>query len=99
MRKIRPAVYMEANRPHGTVYTGTTGNLPRRHQQHSSGTGSTFTRQYNVKMLVWYELHPTMESAILREGALKNLPRARKIRLIQAMNPTWQNLESHLQDF
>lgn len=94
----QPAVYIEAKRPHGTLYTGVTGNLPRRHEEHRTGTGSAFTRKYAIHRLVWYELHPTFESAIAREDQLKDMPRARKIRLIQTMNPEWEDLASHLQD-
>lgn len=94
----QPAVYLEAKRPHGTLYTGVTANLPRRHAQHQSGTGSTFTRKYAIHHLVWYEFHATMEAAIAREDQLKDMPRARKIRLIHSMNPNWEDLSSHLQD-
>ena len=31
-----------------------------------------FTKRYNVHHLVWYELHESMESAIIREKRLKN---------------------------
>jgi putative endonuclease len=95
---MQPAVYIETNRPHGTLYIGVTSSLPRRHEQHAMHRGSAFTQRYKLTQLVFYELHPTMPQAIAREKALKNLPRARKIRLIQAMNPNWQDLSSHLQD-
>ena len=32
-----------------------------------------FTRQYRVHRLVWYEVHESMESARVREKALKNV--------------------------
>lgn len=95
---LHPAVYIESNRPNGTLYTGVTANLPRRHEQHSSGNGSQFTSRYQLKTLVWYELHPTMAEAIARETYLKQLPRARKVQLIRKMNPEWKDLSSHLQD-
>lgn len=95
---MQPAVYIETNKPNGTLYIGVTANLPQRHIQHIAGTASTFTAKYKLNQLIWYELHPTMPAAIERETHLKNLPRARKIKLILKMNPTWADLSSHLQD-
>jgi putative endonuclease len=43
-------------------------------------------------MLVYYELHPTMDHAIRREKQLKKWNRAWKLRLIEEMNPTWVDL-------
>ncbi|MGN6729039.1 MAG: GIY-YIG nuclease family protein [Rhodanobacteraceae bacterium] len=51
-----------------------------------------FTRQYGVHMLVWYEMHETMESAISREKAIKEWKRAWKIRRIEESNPEWNEL-------
>jgi putative endonuclease len=42
--------------------------------------------------LVWYELHPTMESAILREKTLKRWKRDWKMRLIDEGNAEWRDL-------
>jgi putative endonuclease len=95
---LRPAVYLETGKPHGTLYIGVTGNLPKRHEQHAQHRGSHFTQKYKLTRLVWYELHPTMAEAIATETKLKQLPRARKIKLIEKMNPAWDDLSSHLQD-
>ena len=54
--------------------------------------GGRFSKRYGVHTLVWYEPHETMESAILREKQLKAGSRARKLGLIEAMNPDWQDL-------
>ena len=51
-----------------------------------------FTKRYGVHRLVWYEVHPSMESAISREKALKKWNRAWKIELIEKSNPTWADL-------
>lgn len=96
--RLRPAVYLETNQPDGILYIGVTGNLPKRHEQHSQHRGSHFTQKYKLTRLVWYELHPTMQAAIAAETRLKQLPRARKIKLIEQMNPDWEDLSSHLQD-
>jgi putative endonuclease len=56
-----------------------------------------FTRQYGVKMLVWYEQHDTREAAIRRERQInerqiKKWNRAWKLQMIERMNPTWRDL-------
>ncbi|MBF0802829.1 excinuclease ABC subunit C [Neisseria sp. 19428wB4_WF04] len=57
-----------------------------------------FTAQYNVNQLVWYELHPTIESAIGKEKQLKKWNRQWKLRLIEANNPTWCDLWSEIME-
>jgi putative endonuclease len=67
----QPAVYMMANRKNGTLYTGVTSNLPQRASQHRAGTVGGFTKQYGCKLLVWYEVHSTIYTAITREKQIK----------------------------
>ena len=88
----QPAVYIMANRRNGTLYTGVTSDLIARAWQHRGGVSPGFTRRYGCKLLVWYELHGTMEHAILREKQLKGGSRTRKLALIEAMNPMWEDL-------
>ena len=71
------------------LYAGVTSNLPLRIWQHRNDVFPGFTRRYGIHTLVWYELHPTMESAIGREKALKAWRRAWKVELIEADNPAW----------
>lgn len=87
-----PCVYMLASKRNGTLYVGVTSDLVRRVWQHRSELAEGFTKRYGVHRLVWYEVHETMESAILREMALKRWNRAWKIRLIQETNPAWKDL-------
>ena len=89
---FQPAVYIMANRKHGTIYVGVTSNLVQRIWQHREGIGGGFTARYGCKRLVWFELHGTMENAILREKQLKAGSRAKKIALIEENNPDWQDL-------
>jgi predicted GIY-YIG superfamily endonuclease len=63
----QPAVYIMANKPHGTIYTGVTTNLVVRAAQHKDGTFVGFTDKYGCKLLVYYEVYEDMEHAILRE--------------------------------
>ena len=87
-----PVVYMLASEKDGTLYVGVTSYLQQRIWQHREGLCEGFTRQYQVKMLVWYEQHSTMLEAIAREKALKKWNRAWKIRLIEESNPQWRDL-------
>ena len=87
----QPAVYIMANRRNGALYTGVTSDLVQRIWQHKEGkTG--FTGRYGCKLLVWYEIHEEMESAILREKQIKAGSRRKKLALIEGMNPDWADL-------
>ncbi|WP_242108763.1 GIY-YIG nuclease family protein [Luteimonas aquatica] len=67
----QPAVYLLASARNGTLYAGMTSDLVQRTWQHREHIADGFTKKYAVKMLVWYELHEEMESAILREKRIK----------------------------
>ena len=88
----QPCVYIVANKRHGTIYTGVTSNPPRRAFEHREGLVKGFSAKYGCKMLVWYEVHETMYDAITREKQIKAGSRARKIALIEALNPDWDDL-------
>jgi len=92
MSKKEPCVYMLASKPNGTLYIGVTSNLAKRVWEHRNHVVEGFTKKYGVTMLVWYEQHDTMESAIGREKAMKSWQRAWKIRLIEKENPQWLDL-------
>jgi putative endonuclease len=89
---MQPAVYLLTNRQNGTLYTGVTSHLIQRIWQHREGTIKGFTQRYRIKILVWYELHSTMEHAIRREKAIKEWKRHWKVELIESMNPAWRDL-------
>jgi putative endonuclease len=75
---------------------GVTSNLAKRVWQHKSDVADGFTKRYQVHMLVWYELHPTMQSAIAREKAIKEWKRTWKLELIEKANPQWRELSEDL---
>ena len=89
-------VYMMASRRRGTLYIGVTSNLARRAWEHREGLVDGFTKQYNVKKLVWYEGHDDPVIAITREKQLKEWRRSWKIELIERKNPWWRDLFSSL---
>ena len=88
----QPCVYILARASHSTLYTGVTSALLGRIWQHREGVVRGFTKRYGIKRLVWFELHETMESAILREKQIKRWPRAWKYDLTHKDNPTWRDL-------
>jgi putative endonuclease len=88
----QPAVYMLASKRNGTLYTGVTSDLPKRIWEHKNNVIAGFTKKYHVHMLVFYELHPDMYSAITREKQLKKWERKWKLRLIEHYNPEWNDL-------
>ncbi|MBN9303694.1 MAG: hypothetical protein BGO82_15085 [Devosia sp. 67-54] len=85
-------VYMLASKPNGTLYIGVTSNLVTRISIHRDDLVPGFTRRYGVHRLVWYEWLEFAEPAIAREKQLKKWNRAWKIRLIEQMNPNWDDL-------
>jgi len=91
MTQHRYAVYIMASRSH-RVYVGVTNDIVRRVREHKDHTFEGFSSRYNVDRLVWYEVDPYIRTAIAREKQLKGWVREKKIRLIEAMNPTWQDL-------
>jgi putative endonuclease len=88
----QPAVYILASRRHGTLYVGVTSNLVKRVWEHKNNMAEGFTGRYGIHQLVWYELHETMESAILREKRVKGWHRTWKVELIEKSNPEWRDL-------
>jgi putative endonuclease len=91
-----PVVYIMANKRNGTIYTGVSSNIPARDYIHKHGILPGFTSRYGCHLLVWYEVHETMESAILREKQLKGGSRKKKLALIERNNPEWRNLSDTL---
>jgi putative endonuclease len=83
---------MLASKANGTLYIGVTSNLAKRVHEHKSEMVDGFTKKYEVHSLVWYEVHETMESAIVREKQMKAWKRSWKRRVIEESNPDWRDL-------
>lgn len=74
------------------LYIGVSSEVWDRVNAHKQGLIEGFTLKYGVKRLVYIEFHDDMTAAIKREKQLKKWNRAWKIRLIEQMNPEWQDL-------
>ncbi len=87
-----PTVYIMASERNGTLYIGVTSDLVKRVWEHKHGVASGFTSKYGVQMLVYFEVSEDIVSAITREKQLKKWHREWKIRLIEDINPHWNDL-------
>ncbi len=89
-------VYILASRCNGTLYVGVTNNPSRRITEHKLGVVPGFTRQHGIDKLVYLEEHASVLEARVREHSLKRWRRAWKIKLIESLNPDWDDLSDKL---
>ena len=83
-----------------TLYVGVTNDLTRRDYQHKEGTTPGFCSRYRLTYLLHHEETSDVREAIAREKHVKGWTRARKIALIESVNPEWRDLseEWHRED-
>ncbi len=84
-------VYILANASR-MLYVGVTRDLLQRIYQHRETRVPGYTARYNLTRLVYYESTPNVTAAIAREKQLKGWLRAKKVALIEAQNPGWEDL-------
>ena len=84
-------VYIMTNKSK-TLYTGVTNDLIRRVLEHKQKKIQGFTYRYNINKLVYFESTPDIRIAIAREKQIKGWTRAKKIALIESVNPDWKDL-------
>ena len=93
-------VYIMASPNKGVLYTGVTSNLYKRVYEHRhSYYPNSFTAKYNCVMLVYYRGFDRIEEAIAEEKRLKGGSRKQKEKLIDAMNPEWNDLWESIKDW
>lgn len=85
-------VSLLASARNGTLYLGVTSDLVRRVWEHKNEFVKGFSQKYGVHQLVWFETHESAEAAITREKQIKKWNRGWKIKLIEGMNPYWNDL-------
>ncbi len=86
-------VYILTNSHRNVLYTGVTNDLVRRMYEHKHHLDKgSFTAQYNVEILVYYEVTSDVTSAIEREKQIKGWNRKRKNKLVESKNPNWLDL-------
>lgn len=85
-------VYILSNRAH-RIYVGATDNLPQRVTEHRLRLyPHAFTARYTFDRLVYYEVLSSVAQAFAREKEIKGWTRAKKIALIESVNPWWHDL-------
>ena len=92
----QPAVYILASKRNGTLYTGVTSDITKRVWEHKNNMVEGFTKRYSIHRLVWYELHESMEAAILKEKRIKEWKRKWKLQLIESDNFNWEDLYDNI---
>jgi len=86
-------VYLTSNKPNGVIYTGVTSELKYRIESHKTKRyKNSFTARYNADKLMYYEEYNSIITAHKREKQIKAGSRMKKIRLIESMNPSWEDL-------
>ena len=91
-------VYILSNKYNTVIYTGVTNNLERRLYEHKNKINRGFTSKYNIDKLVYFENTGDVESAIQREKQIKGMSRRKKNRLINSVNPQWNDLSENWND-
>lgn len=85
-------VYILAKARHSTLYVGVTNDLIRRVWEHKEGIIDGFTKKHNIKQLVYFEVHTSIEEAIKCEKLIKKWRREIKYEAIAKENPFWHDL-------
>ena len=85
-------VYLISNFNRTTIYIGVTNDIERRVLEHKIGIGSKFSSKYNLKYLMYFEEHSTINDAIEREKQLKNWHKEWKWNLVKEDNPNLLDL-------
>jgi putative endonuclease len=74
------------------LYVGMTNDLVHRGAQHKQHAIPGFTKRYNVDRLVYFEHTHDVHAAIAREKEIKSWVRAKKVALVESVNPAWDDL-------
>ena len=72
------------------IYTGVTKSLEHRVWQHRNGE-CRHTAKYNIHRLVYFERFATPAEAIAAEKKIKAWDRAKRVALIDSLNPMWDD--------
>ena len=89
-------VYILSNPRKTVLYTGVTQHLGREIEAHKNQIAEGFTRQYNCRELVYYEITDSMDTAISRRREIDSECRLEKEALIEGFNPEWKDLSEPL---
>ncbi|SEP97121.1 GIY-YIG nuclease family protein [Flavobacterium urocaniciphilum] len=92
-------IYIVTNKNNSTLYIGVTSNLPKRIAEHKEKRyQNSFSARYNLDKLVYFEKFEIISDAIAREKQLKGGNRTNKEKLINSLNPEWNDLYEEIKD-
>lgn len=92
----RGFVYIVTSARNGTLFVKVTSDLPRRLFEHRTTRMPGVTVHQGVEILVWYEVYEQLIEAVERHKAIQKMPRQKKIDLVEALNPDWDDLSHRL---
>jgi len=88
------------NKRNGTLYVGVTAQLVQRVQEHRMSIyPESFTAKYGCNILAYYNAYSSIEEAIAEEKRIKGGSRSKKLKLIETMNPEWNDLWYEIKDW
>jgi len=94
------AVYIMTNKRNGTIYVGVTSDLKQRVWEHRNKVfPDSFTSKYDCYVLVYYNSFHRIEEAIAEEKRIKAGNRKAKLKIIEEMNPDWNNLWEEVKEW
>lgn len=86
-----------ASQRNGRLYVDSTSDLIKHIWENKNNViPESFTAQYNVHMLVYYEIHGAYMEAAHCEQRFKNWCRKWKLILIEKVNPKWNDLYAEI---
>ena len=90
---MKAFTYITTNISNKVLYTGVTSNLKSRITNHKiKKYPNAFTARYNATKLVWFQEFDSIIDARAKERQIKAGSRAKKIKLIEDLNPEWKDL-------
>ncbi len=93
-------VYIMTNQRNGTLYVGVTSQLIERVQEHKTNIyPQSFTAKYGCNILVYYNTFRSIEEAIAEEKRIKGGSRSKKLKLIEQINPEWNDLWNEIKEW
>lgn len=87
-------VYILTNHTNSVLYVGVTDDISRRTFEHRQKYNDGFAELYNTYKLVYVESCSRHTTAIEREKQIKKWRREKKEKLINSINPEWNDLLS-----
>lgn len=91
-------VYIMSSVSKRVLYTGVTSDIEGRVWEHKNKVRpESFAAKYNCVLLVYYKFFDRIEDAIDEEKRIKKYKRYKKERLIETLNPDWNDMSDNIE--